>query len=328
MGTRTSLLATVARPVASRRSPSLLSSDLEDEASSGRRFPRRRATSRHPAISLSTSPSTSILRAPDDSAAQRQHSARSLCARPPPSPSRGRHDVFWAQGLHPARSLSARRFLEPGRCESVFFESGSLLKPVASPSASFSSPISSSAISVVSGFPRTKAAASHQISLPTAIPQARSLRPCLVPKKEREKNFLENTDCKRAPKPITRYGCPARLEVRREAENKWVVSKFIEKHCHDLMTTWTRCQTLKSELTFAFAMERITRLTEELKEMAKEETVVAGHNATPIEQNPTQKESGQSEFGRKSYDQNSTSCPEKGSFVIRNADGGLRSPDG
>ncbi|KAL5979553.1 hypothetical protein ACLOJK_019459 [Asimina triloba] len=41
---------------------------------------------------------------------------------------------------------------------------------------------------------------------------------------------------------------------------------------------------LKSELSFAFAMERITRLTEELKEMAKEETIVAGHNATPIEQ--------------------------------------------
>ncbi|XP_058107112.1 uncharacterized protein LOC131250804 isoform X2 [Magnolia sinica] len=119
-----------------------------------------------------------------------------------------------------------------------------------------------------------------------------------------ERKFLENSDRKRAPRPITRIGCPARLEVRREAENRWVVTKFIEKHCHILTDAELDCEmskfvrqnglrrlfkrfinaAVKSELTFAFAMERIMRLTEELKEMAKEDALIVGHNHAPIEQ--------------------------------------------
>ncbi|XP_058069586.1 protein FAR1-RELATED SEQUENCE 5-like isoform X2 [Magnolia sinica] len=53
---------------------------------------------------------------------------------------------------------------------------------------------------------------------------------------KRGKKYLENAERKRAPKPITRVGCPATVHIRRKGEDKWVVTKFVEKHCHKLTT--------------------------------------------------------------------------------------------
>ncbi|XP_058114045.1 protein FAR1-RELATED SEQUENCE 5-like isoform X2 [Magnolia sinica] len=59
---------------------------------------------------------------------------------------------------------------------------------------------------------------------------------CCSKEGKRQAKFLENTNRKRAPKPITRVGCPAELAVKRQGENRWVVTKFVEKHSHELMT--------------------------------------------------------------------------------------------
>lgn len=52
----------------------------------------------------------------------------------------------------------------------------------------------------------------------------------------REKKYMYRKDRVLPPPPITREGCPAMLRLALRDGDKWVVTKFIKEHNHDLMS--------------------------------------------------------------------------------------------
>ncbi|ESR61214.1 FAR1 domain-containing protein [Citrus sinensis] len=52
----------------------------------------------------------------------------------------------------------------------------------------------------------------------------------------REKKYMYRKDRVLPPPPITREGCPAMLRLALRDGDKWVVTKFIKEHNHELMS--------------------------------------------------------------------------------------------